>query len=81
MHPKLPYFQAEVIYQVRHEHVRNIEDILMRRTRAIYLDANAALECAKLVAHLMANELGFDNTWQEQQLANFKSSASKFLVI
>lgn len=81
LHPKLPYFQAEVIYQIRHEHVRNIEDILMRRTRAIYLDANAALESARLVAHLMANELGFDNTWQEQQLANFKSSASKFLVI
>jgi hypothetical protein len=53
----------------------------MRRTRAIYLDVEAALDSAELVARLMANELGFDDKWQEQQLANFKLAANKFLVI
>ena len=80
LHPQLPYFQAEVIYQVRHEHARNIEDVLLRRTRAIYLDARVAIEIAPLVAQLMANELNFDRKWQEQQLASFKLAASKFLI-
>ena len=53
----------------------------MRRTRAIYLDADAALESAELVAQLMANVLNFDDKWQEQQLTSFKLSANKFLVI
>jgi len=80
LHPQLHYFQAEVIYQVRHEHARNIEDVLLRRTRAIYLDARVAIEIAPLVAQLMANELNFDRKWQEQQLASFKLAASKFLI-
>ena len=57
-----------------------IEDVLLRRTRAIYLDARVAIEIAPLVAQLMANELNFDRKWQEQQLASFKLAASKFLI-
>lgn len=80
LHPNLPYFQAEVIYQVRHEQAKTIEDVLARRTRALFLNNEAALAAAPLVAKLMAKELNLDNKWQESQLDQFKSCAAKFSI-
>ncbi len=46
IHPALPYTKAMVIWGVKEEWAISIEDILSRRTRAILLDAKAALEAA-----------------------------------
>ena len=54
----LPYIAAEVLYAVRHEMARTVEDVLSRRTRALLLDAHAARRAAPLVAGIMAAELG-----------------------
>ena len=61
LHPALPYVKAEVIWAARHEMARTVEDVLARRTRALFLNARAALAMAPAVADLMASELGWDD--------------------
>ncbi len=41
LHSKLPYIKAEVIWAVREEMARTVEDVLARRTRALLLGAKA----------------------------------------
>jgi len=43
MHPALPYCAAEVVWAVREEMARSVEDVLARRTRALFLNARAAI--------------------------------------
>jgi glycerol-3-phosphate dehydrogenase len=69
--PRLPYTGAHVVYGVRAEMARTVEDVLARRTRALFLDAAAARACAPRAAALIAAELGFDRVWIEAQLAHF----------
>ena len=57
LHDRLPIRAAQVVFAVRHEMARTVEDVLSRRTRALVLDAKAAIEMAPTVARLMANEL------------------------
>jgi glycerol-3-phosphate dehydrogenase len=71
IHPRLPYTRAEIVYAVREEMSRTLEDALSRRTRSLLLDARAALEAAPGVAKLMAQELGRDGGWVSAQLEAF----------
>ena len=80
LHPSLPYVEAEVVWAVREEMARSVDDVLARRTRALFLNARAALAMAPRVATLMAAELGRDNAWQAAQLERFKAIASSYLV-
>ncbi|RFM27848.1 glycerol-3-phosphate dehydrogenase/oxidase [Deminuibacter soli] len=80
LHARLPYLQAEVIWAVRTEMARTVEDVLARRTRALFLDARAAIEMAPQVAALMAAELHTDNNWQQQQVADFIAIATHYLL-
>lgn len=80
LHPELPYYTAEVIYQIRHEMAKNVQDILARRTRALFLNAKAAIEIAPTVANLMAREMNKNEYWIEQQLIDFKKYAKQYLV-
>jgi glycerol-3-phosphate dehydrogenase len=74
----LAYVGAEVIWAVRHEMARTVEDVLSRRTRALFLNAKAAMEAAPKVASLMARELGKDAEWEAQQLTAFHQVAKYF---
>ena len=58
---------------------RTVEDVLARRTRALVLDARAALEAAPEVAALIAAELNEDAAWQERQVAAFRALAAGYL--
>ncbi|MHC5539006.1 glycerol-3-phosphate dehydrogenase/oxidase, partial [Singulisphaera rosea] len=71
IHPRLPQREGEVVWAAREEMARTVEDVLSRRTRALVLDARAALEAAPLVASLLAQELGHDTAWQEGQVREF----------
>ena len=42
----LPYTAAEVVWAAREEMARTVEDVLARRTRALFLNARAAIEMA-----------------------------------
>ena len=68
---KLPYTMAQALYGVRHEMACTVEDVLSRRTRALLLDAKAALRAAPKVAEMMRAELGQDEAWVAAQVADF----------
>ncbi|HWT07173.1 MAG TPA: FAD-dependent oxidoreductase, partial [Xanthomonadales bacterium] len=75
--PRLPYTAAHVVYGVRAEMARTVEDVLARRTRALFLDVDAARASAPRVAALIAAELGYDATWITQQLTAFEALAAR----
>jgi glycerol-3-phosphate dehydrogenase len=81
LHPNLPYHICEVIWAVRNEWARTIEDVLARRTRALLLDARASQEIAPRVAELMALELGRDEAWQRAQVVEYRSLAEGYLPL
>lgn len=80
IHHKHKYTIAEVIWSVRNEMARTVEDVLARRIRLLFLDAAAALESAPLVAETMAKELGHGQAWIEKQLSNFEKLAQGYLL-
>jgi glycerol-3-phosphate dehydrogenase len=76
----LPYVAAEVVWAVRSEMARSVEDVLARRTRALFLNSRAALRMAPRVAALLAQELGKDKAWQADQIEKFGQVAAGFIV-
>jgi glycerol-3-phosphate dehydrogenase len=80
LHPKLEFQKAEVVWHVRHEMARTVEDVLSRRTRALLLDARTSIEAARVVAVLMANELGRDQNWIESQIKSYSELANGYLL-
>ena len=56
-----PFIDGEVRYAVRHEYAQTAIDVLARRTRLAFLNAQAALEALPKVIDIMAAELKWDN--------------------
>ena len=81
LHPDLPYIAAEVVWSVRHEMSRTLDDALARRTRALLLNARAATAIARRVAQLMAAELGRDETWIAGQVERFTALARQYTLL
>jgi glycerol-3-phosphate dehydrogenase len=79
LHPALPYTVADVQRAVRDEMARTVEDALARRTRALFLNARAAIEMADRVAEVMASELGRDAAWAHEQVESFRETAALYL--
>ena len=79
LHARLPYRGCEVVWAVRNEMARSVEDALARRTCSLFLDAQAAGEAAPRVATLMAGELGRDREWMENQIKQFTELANGYL--
>ena len=57
-----------------------VEDVLARRTRALFLNARAAIAMAPEVARLMAAELGWDATRTSAEVATFTALARGYQV-
>jgi glycerol-3-phosphate dehydrogenase len=76
-----PYIKAQVIWAVRKEMARAVEDVLARRIRLLFLDARAAIEAAPVVAKLMAVELNRNATWEQEQVAAFEKLAEGYLPV
>lgn len=79
IHPAFPIQRGEVIWHVRHEMARTVEDVLSRRTRALLLDARAAIEAAPAVASIMAEALGRDAAWQRAEVETFTALARRYV--
>jgi glycerol-3-phosphate dehydrogenase len=71
---------GEVVWAVRKEMARTVDDVLARRVRVLYLDARAAIELAPRVAAIMAAELGRDKAWEEQQVNEFRELARGYVM-
>lgn len=80
LHPAFPNSCAEVVWAVRHEMARTIEDVLARRLRILFLDARAAIDMAPTVAGIMAAELGQNAAWQQGQVKQFTGLANGYLL-
>jgi glycerol-3-phosphate dehydrogenase len=78
--PSLPYTGAQVVWAAREEMARTLEDVLARRTRALFLNARAALRMAPVAASLLARELGRDAAWERAQIAQFDTLARRYIV-
>ena len=81
LHPDLPYIAAEVVWAARTEMARTVEDVLARRTRALFLNARAASAMAERVASLLAAELGHDRAWETEQVKAFRALAEQYTVV
>ncbi len=81
LHPDLPYIAAEVVWAARAEMARTVEDVLARHTRALFLNANAAIAMARPVAVLLAAELGRDEAWVAAQVKEFCALAQQYRVL
>lgn len=80
LHPDLPYIAAEVVWATRNELARTVEDVLARRTRALFLNARAAIAMARPVATLMAEELHRCPDWIESQVDTFTQLAQQYTL-
>jgi glycerol-3-phosphate dehydrogenase len=80
IHPKLPFKMREVVWAARHEMARTVEDVLARRTRALFLNARATIEAAPAVAGLLASELKRSETWKANDLEGFLEMARGYVI-
>jgi glycerol-3-phosphate dehydrogenase len=80
LHERFATVAGEVIWAVRHEMARTVQDFLSRRTRALILDARASMEAAPRTAELMAEELHKDRSWINQQVEDYNKLAAGYIV-
>ena len=80
LHDNLPFVKGEVVWAVRHEMARNVEDVLARRVRALFLDARASIEMTAEVAGIIATELNYNEEWVENQIEEYTKLAKTYLL-
>ncbi|MEP6946683.1 MAG: glycerol-3-phosphate dehydrogenase/oxidase [Acidobacteriota bacterium] len=80
LHPDLPYTRDDVVRAVGSEMAQTVEDVLARRTRALFINARAAVEMSPQVAAIMASELGKDDVWIDAQLKEFRATAKSYMI-
>jgi glycerol-3-phosphate dehydrogenase len=68
--PLYPFVDGEVRYAVRHEYAQTAVDVLARRTRLAFLNAQAALEATPKVIDIMAEELNWSNKRKDVEWTN-----------
>ena len=73
MHPGLPYRLSQAAWAARHEMAVRVDDVLARRTRALFLNAKAAVAAAPEVARVMGRRSwGRGDDWVEAESAVFR---------
>ena len=77
---KYDYTVAEVLWAIRHEMALTVDDVLARRVRLLFVDAREAQKAAPRVAQILAEELGRDQAWIDEQVASFTELASHYYV-
>lgn len=75
-----PYLKAEVVWAVKQEMARKVEDVLARRIRMLFLDARVSITMAPMVAEMMAKELKKDEDWIKKEVKEFTELASRYLL-
>ena len=78
LHPDLPFRKAEVVWAARHEMARTVEDVLARRTPALFINAEASIEAAPDTARLLARELDREASWTREQVQAFQELAAGY---
>ncbi len=77
---KLNIIAAQVVWSVKNEMARNIEDFLARRVRCQLLDARESMRIAPKVAAIMAGELGKTLKWQQDQVEQYEEVTQNYIL-
>nr|WP_313791234.1 glycerol-3-phosphate dehydrogenase C-terminal domain-containing protein [Lacinutrix neustonica] len=80
LHPNYDFTVSEVIFAITHEMARTVEDILARRMRLLFLDAQAAIEVAPQVATILAETLQKNSLWAKKKADEFIALAKGYLI-
>jgi glycerol-3-phosphate dehydrogenase len=75
----LPLLKGEVVWMIREEMALTVEDVLARRSRILFVDAEAAGRLAPEVAQLIADELNRNEYWVAAQLQSFDLLVQQYL--
>lgn len=67
-----PFIDGEVRYAVRHEYAQTAVDVIARRTRLAFLNAQAALEALPKVIDIMGAELNWSQTRKDVEWKDCK---------
>lgn len=80
IHPNYHFTKADILFSINHEMAQNVDDILSRRTRLLFIDAKAAIDVAPLIISILAESLQKNKEWEEAQLKSFTKKAVSYLV-
>lgn len=80
LHPDYPHTRAQVVWAVRNEMARKLDDVLSRRIRVLLLDPGAAWKMAPETVRIMAQELGKGEDWITGELEEFQTLVEKYSV-
>ena len=69
-----------IIWGVEQEMAITVEDILARRTRCLFLNAEESIKIAPKVAEIMAAVLGKDKNWQKEEVKKFIQIATNYKI-
>lgn len=78
IHDAFGFTQKDIEWFVTKEMAMTVEDILARRTRLLFLDANAAIDAAMHVAKAMAAIMNKDEQWINRQVSSFTEMAKQY---
>ncbi len=76
----LPYRLSHAVYAVNEEMAQTLEDVLARRTRSLFLNAEASVAAASGVAETIERHCGVEAGWAQNELAKVPDVASGFLA-
>ncbi|KAI5923825.1 FAD dependent oxidoreductase-domain-containing protein [Camillea tinctor] len=65
-----PFVDGEIRYAIQNEYAQTAVDVLARRTRLAFLNAQAALECLPRIIDIMSQELKWDKSRQDREWKN-----------
>ena len=77
---KLRIRKSQVVWAVREEMARNVEDVLARRTRALFLDAEESIRIAPETSRIMVREKGENDQWMNKQCDLYTTLAKGYLI-
>lgn len=80
LHESFSTVKGEIIWTIRNEMARTVDDFLSRRTRSLLLDAEASLEIAPTIAKIMAEEFNYSQDWVDEQVLQFEKIAKNYIV-
>jgi glycerol-3-phosphate dehydrogenase len=80
VHGSVVLSKESIRHFVEEEMAVNIEDVLARRTRLLFLDAKQAVKQAPTAASAMAELLDKDDNWVKAQVEAFTQLAQQYTL-
>ena len=77
---QFPYKEVHVVWSVREEMAMTVEDVMARRLRILFLNAQTAIKLTPRVAALLARELNCDEQWIQSQVKEFSQLAQNYTI-